>query len=657
MKKLFVCALIVVALIVAYNIHTRTGSPQIHPEEVFPWLADHESLSSALAMFLMPGAYALWYLGMDADTGKQLIAAALMSCWAWLTSARLIWCIVGRAVGFAGLKDFHWWLAAALPWRPPYRAWLRIMGWWRQFRYGSTATAAFTGALAAMTLVFKPGDCVFLGRLWIAGVGLYQALGIRGPRHVTVVAGAGAGKTRWLMAWLGMLHKEASAFVVDVDGQIINALGEPLERAGHKVFNLDPFKLTNFPGASINLMEEITRAVARYGRMAAVRFGQTLAEALIREDNNHQPIFANAARTFILGLILYVWLFEPAERRTLVRVRELLAKGLPEQVIDPKQDAFDVLLSFMMQAPTLIDDGCNGEITEVIARAASVMKSGKGRDGNPFRATALSQTSWLDLPEIAAISQRSDFACEDLKIGNPSVCVFICMPVVDIQTKCSGWVRALTMMTMYAFQNMPGRLAVPCAFCLDEAPSLRLEILENASAVFRKYGIRMLLITQDLEKLRQAHPEAWGGFLGNSQCTIWMGTDHQETLDYLSKELGTRTHTERIEGSNWLFRALGLSKIPARYNRVDRPLMHPHQLREFLDPERRQIIVTRTGKPPIRVAYSGYDDALPVWSYNADRNFREKLFRALTRKLLAWLFHECVRAVDRRYPTRTDLPR
>src|SRR5262249_20846890 len=150
-------------------------------------------------------------------------------------------------------------------------------------------------------------------------------------------------------------------------------------------------------------------------------------------------------------------------------------------------------------------------------------------------------TAWLDLPEIAAISQRSDFVGEDLKTGNP--CVFVCLPVVDIQTKLSGYVRALTMMILYAFQNMPGQLKIPCAFCLDEFPSLgRIEALESAAPVFRKYGVRLVTVMQDLERLRQAYPQSWGGFLGNSQATLWMSTDHQQTLEHLSNVLGVTTY-------------------------------------------------------------------------------------------------------------------
>ena len=170
--------------------------------------------------------------------------------------------------------------------------------------------------------------------------------------------------------------------------------------------------------------------------------------------------------------------------------------------------------------------------------------------------------------------------------------------------------------------------------------------------MFRRFGIRLVVVTQDLEKLRQAYKDSWRGFIGNAQCTIWMGTDDQETLDYLSKELGTRTITERVEGSHWIWRFLGFSKTPVRYQKVERPLMYPHQLREFLDPERGRFIVTRTGKPPLRIGYDGYDTALPLWDYAPDNSYPEPFLRRHMRRLLAWLWPKMPQAQPKRNPSK-----
>ncbi len=602
------------SLWVALNAWLRTGGPSL-------------DLGSDVAETLLrPGTCALWYLGFTPDSAWELTVVVILSWWAWLAVARLIWCIVGRAFGIVNMADYWWWLLFVPPWRPCHKLWQRVRLWWKQFRYGPEATAQWTSALTMMTLVYAPDDCIYLGRLLIAGIGLYQTIGLRGARHVNVIAAPGSGKTRWAIGWLGMLHKKASALITDCDGQIVNAVGAALERAGHLIYNLDPYRLSKFPGACWNALDELTRCAERHGREAVVRFAQTLAEATIREDNTHQPVFANTARNFIHGLILYVWLFEGDFTRNLVRVRDLLTRGLA-------QGGFDALLTAMLQAPMMIDDRCGGQITAVIARAGALMQSGqRAKDGNPFRTTAISQTSWLDLPEIAAISRYSDFSCADLKTGNP--CVFICAPVTDIQTKLSGFVRALTMMTAYTFQNMPNgrRGKIPCLFLIDEAPSLgRIEMFETASAVFRHFGIRLVMIMQDLGQLKKVYPDNWETFLGSAECNIWMSTSHQFTLEYLSKLLGTTTHTTTVKDG--LF-----SKVPPRVDKTVSPLAYPHQLAELMIPWRKIFIVTRGVGSPMKIAYDGYDRSLPITHYDHDDNYKEPYLRAFTRRAYAWLY-------------------
>jgi len=629
MRKLLVCALLVLVLIVAINVWRRTGGPSFDLENISPWFGRHEDFAVAVAAFLKPGTYALWYIGFTPNKSWQLIAAAMLSWWAWLTGARVAWCIVGRAFGIVNMANFHWWLRLALPWRAPFRLWLRLKAWYRQFRFGSGATATWASALAAMLLTFKRGDSVCIGRLRAFGIGLFQLLGMRGTKHVTVIAATGSGKTRWITLDLGMLHKKASAFVVDCAGQVVNTLGAALERNGHRVLNLDPYGLSRFPRACWNPIHELDCAAKRHGRQSVVRFAMTLAQGLIVEDNSHQPIFSTAARTFIHGACLFVWRYEPTARRNLVRVRELLTRGLPDRVLDPKEDPFAALLRVMIESER-DDDGCDGQISAVIARGAAVMQSGqRAKEGNPFRSTALAQLAWLDLPEITALCRRSDFACEDLKTSNP--CVFVVAPVMDIQTKLAGFVRVLTMMMMTSFENIPGRMKIPCAVYLDEMPSLRIPALDTAAPTVRKHGMRLIVIAQDIEILRQAYPHSYGGFIGNSMCTIFMGTEHIETLELIAKLLGTQTIVKVVEGG-WL------SKVPKRIERREHPLLDPQQAKELLDPERGLMIVIRAGKSPLRVVFEPAERALPVWAYEQDPDYRERFLRAQTRKALAYLW-------------------
>lgn len=634
MKRIFVC---LVALGIAITVaHVRGGVAELSADELAarsasgllshlvdePGGALGDIAAAVIAWFLKPGAYALSRIGVDPATDAGLVISGIGCWWLWVAAARLVWCCAIQIFGIGDLADYWVWTLLVAPWRPLYKGWLRLKAWYAPFFFHKGASAAWMGFLAALTLPFTPSDCVLLGRVLFLGIPLFFQVGIRGALHVMVVAATGAGKTRWLISWLCRLHKKASALVIDADAQVIDALGEALARDGHPVFNLDPYKLSRYPAANWNGIQELDRAAKRHGIKAVVRFARTLAEALVPIDNSLQPIFRQVAVDFVQACILYVWLFEPKESRNLIRVREIIATGMPELVIDPKQDSFAVAL-YTMRKCTAYDDGAGGAICAVIARGAAGMQSGqKGKDGNPFRTSALAATSFLDQPEIADCSRHSDFACEDLKTGN--ACVFVVAPVTDMRGQLSGWVRAITMMTWYAFANIKEEKDIPCAFVIDEAPSLKIPDLDVAAPVARKHGIRLVLIAQDVEKMREAYPHTYKGFWGNALCCIWMGSEHPESLELIEETTGTKTQKEKVEGG-WF------SSVPERYQTVDRPLIHAHQARLYMSPARGRFIVTVAAMPPIRVAAQYAENSAPLWKYRPSRKFGDRPLRALTR--------------------------
>lgn len=420
------------------------------------------------------------------------------------------------------------------------------------------------------------------------------------------------------MTMLG-LH-EGNMFVIDCDAQMYNSLhrrqgngGKGIIGKGKEIFVLDPYN-QSVRGISSNWnpIEEIDAAVEQHGEEMAVDAAVTLAQGLIKISDTHNEWVYTAARSFMTGLILYVWRYSPPEQRNLLRVRELLTQGLQDDDF-AEYDSFDVLIEAMK-----LKDDFNG----IIAEAAASM-SGKSGDKNYPREAAIDQTFWISIPQIAKTLRHSDFRCKDLKINDASI--FVVAPVTDIQGKLSGWVRALTMMTMEAFQKTPGKPKNPCLFAIDEMPSLgRIPVLVDASAVFRKYKVRLITITQDIKKLKKAYPDEWSSFLGGSECVIWMANEESETLNHLSQVLGKATIKEHTERKGMLLRK-------STVLREDREIMSPDQLSLYLDDT---LIVTRAGNRALRLKPAPYFTELPVYYYEPDKSFGDKSLRAFTRELL-----------------------
>jgi len=554
------------------------------------------------------------------------LLCVVLSFFVFLPFYRTIWAISGRYFGFYNPRHFSRFTKFWLPWRLLYEPLHTFRQWIeKNFRFGGKSTAGWASVRETMSLLYKPGD-IFLGRLSVFGIPFFQPVGIKGDtgRHISIVAGTGSGKTTYLITMLG-LH-DGNMFVVDCDAQMYNTLRRRQGRGGNgvlgkgkKVFVLDPYnQAIGSQSASWNPIEEIDAAVEQHGEDMAVDVAISLSHSLIRIMDTKNEWVYTAARQFMIGLILYVWRYSPPEHRNLLRVRELLTQGLKDEDL-AEFDSFDVLLEAMK-----MKDDFGG----IIAEAAASMR-GSSSDKNYPRESAIDQTSWISIPQVAKTLKHSDFLCRDLKISDTSV--FIAAPVTDIQGKLSGWVRCLTMMTMEAFQKTQGQPKNVCLFALDEMPSLgRIPVLVDASAVFRKYKVRLITVTQDIEKLKAAYPNEWGGFLGNSECVIWMATNNHETKEYLSQLLGKATIKEHEE-AKWVLSKKILSRKKIKVMRHDRALMTAEQIGRFLSSN---IIVTRYGNRPLKLKHAPYYTDLPVFYYEADPKFGENERRAYTRKLL-----------------------
>lgn len=542
---------------------------------------------------------------------------ALLVVWGFAANIiRTAFVLPARYLGLYDMGRFHDYLNFSPPWRAVYGFFQPFIHWRRHHSFGRPPSSQPAGWLETMYHVHQPGD-IPVGIFAPGNIGAFQPVSVKGEGMVALVAPPGSGKTVHIITLIQ--QEKGNVLVFDVDGQIIHAVGQSLAERGKKVVKLDPFNLApSFPGASINLIAELTACEKRHGREAVVGFAKVLADALIQKTEGVNEWVYTAARNFMKGLLLYVHLYEPEERRHMVRLRELLTRGLPEKRTRPEEDPFNALLWEMLQK-----DDFDG----VIARAAQGMvdHQPKGAAGgkNPPLSTLRDQTEWLDLPELAALSQHSDFHCEELKTG--AVCLFIVAPLTDTQNQFSGWIRALLEMTTYSFQRITDyRPVYPTLFIAEELPSLgRLEVLETAVPGFRKYGMKVVAVMQDLNKIKKSYPHTWEMFL-EGECVVWLKCTGVTTLEYLAKKLGRISRTEKIEGG--LFSRLG-----ARLQQEERPVHEYAELEGFLA---QNIIVTRANQRPFFLKPLRYYDELPVWSYQPDRFYGETPLRTLMRQSL-----------------------
>jgi type IV secretion system protein VirD4 len=203
--------------------------------------------------------------------------------------------------------------------------------------------------------------------------------------------------------------------------------------------------------------------------------------------------------------------------------------------------------------------------------------------------TALSFLSLYRDPIVAENTRVSDFSLESLMGGkNPDgqavaqkTSLYLVVPPSDkdrlkplLRLVISQVVRRLTEGMDFEMGGMgKSRFPHKLLLLIDEFPSLgKLEIFQEALAFIAGYGLKALLIVQDLTQLNAAYGKD-ESIVSNCHIRVAYAPNKVETAKLLSEMAGqaTVTHTQRQYSGNRL--AVVLQNVNTNEQIVQRPLL------------------------------------------------------------------------------------
>jgi type IV secretion system protein VirD4 len=581
---------------------------------------------------------------------------ALASCVFWFVA-------VSRVLHRFGLWSPFWRANAARP--RILRAWVSVREWFELRRFGAGPMARWASGIEVLSCRFRGGD-IFLGR----PMGFLQRpIGIPTEKHMVTIATTGSGKSTAALIPNLCLH-EGSLLCVDPKGELARITarrrglgGRGVRGMGQRVLVVDPFRNAgDLVCASYNVFDEMAR-VASYDPDKPVSYAGRIADALVKSMSEREPYWDNAAKTFITGLVLYIFTREPLERRNLTRLRQLITEGDVEEYesrvaageIDPhKGDTtpMDVLLGEMRRGRgaygSCIAEGAKAATMvfspegQVISFAAGTMLTMSGNQMGSVLSTAQEHTSFLDIPQIQRISMHSDFLLEDLKSGDVSI--YLCMPLGAVGGKEGRWLRMFIMLVIEMVGNVVNRPNPPILLAIDEFPSLgRLDNIERAAATLRSNGVRLWVIGQNLPQFQHTYPGTWNTFFGEAEAVQFLGVTEASTVRWLVERLGEHVVTEPVR----------YGKVVQRTKQV-KPLLDEDQAARLLAKKWGRQIVWRGSEPPLLLKTTSYFTYLPFWWYEPDPLSPHK--ERFHRRVFRWIAGGWNLPPDLRVPQRSSAP-
>lgn len=428
-----------------------------------------------------------------------------------------------------------------------------------------------------------------------------QAIGFGDDTHAVTIAGNRSGKGRSSIIPT-LLSYAGSALVPDLKGELATITASARVAAGHIVAIADPFDIVRGPArqwrARFNPL-----SILKAGSPTLIEDAGLIADALVVQGNTQDPHWDESARALIEGVVLFVatdQLFDG--QRTLAVVRDLLAG----QARAGGQTGMDVLAE-QMRANNARDH----YVRQAIIDAAEDFFDKPDEERGSVLSNTRRHLRFLSYPQIRANVSGHDFDLSDLKPtnGGKPATIYLCLPAMRMGT-CNRWFRLFVNLALAEMEKVQIKPNPPVLFCLDEFPVLgHMQALENAAGQVAGFGVKLWIIIQDIGQLKALYKERWQTFIGNAGLLQMFGLNDLDTLEWISKRLGTTSLIVRNKSEVSDRDATSSGRLGASWSLQTQPLMTIDELAQLFgrfDPLCRQLVIV-SGFDPIVLQRVNYD--------------------------------------------------
>lgn len=333
-----------------------------------------------------------------------------------------------------------------------------------------------------------------------------------GDRHLLTVAPTSSGKGACAIIPNLLLQNDLSIICIDPKGQAAAVTKRMRGLAGKKVHLLNPFNEHGLGTSRYNPLREL-----RITSPDVVKQVGRLAEALILTEGR-EPYFDNTGRDLVKVLMLHL-IEKRGPGATLPEMRKLLTR------LSQADDQAAELLDELAKSPH-----------PFIAQPAARFRR-ESRDIVGAVNSAITQTGFLDDPQIAHVLSASDFSMQDFK-DRPTT-LYVILPAADV-LHYSRFFRLIVVSAVDHLMSRPG--GTRTLVMLDEFAQLgRLDMIQNAIAQARGYNVQLWPFVQDLNQLQDIYGKRWQSFVANAGVVQWFTPNDIFTAEYLSKLIGKTT--------------------------------------------------------------------------------------------------------------------
>lgn len=322
-----------------------------------------------------------------------------------------------------------------------------------------------------------------------------------GDGHVMVLAPTGAGKGRNLIIPTAGSYT-GPMVIIDPKGEAARVTARCRRELGQKVIVLDFCQITGLCGGSLNPFDLIDPASPDFEAECYMLTKQITGGQFSLQDR----FWDNGGEALMTGLIAYICQFCPPEQRNLATLRTMLADsdlGYRLAVL------LDTVLAAHMQSLAAT------EFQNFLGHEREKVQSS-------VRSTAMQHMTPFASAQVQSAISRSSFDLSEITSGEP-ITIYIVIPPHKLEAYGALlrlWVA--TLLTLITRRTTAP--ALPTLFVLDELAQLgSFPLLRPAVTLMRGYGLRTMLVLQDVSQLRAMFPADHPTIVNNCATIVTFG--------------------------------------------------------------------------------------------------------------------------------------
>lgn len=423
--------------------------------------------------------------------------------------------------------------------------------------------------------------------------------------HIMMIAKTGGGKgvsvvltTLW--TWKG------GSLVNDIKGENWQYTAAYRRNVlGHKVFR---FHATADGEKSVsckyNPMAEIRKAT-----VFEYQDARLIAETLVSPNKEKDAFFGPSAVNYLTAVILHVLYIKQNKVASLADVYRFITS--PDSSEEDKLEQMKVgihnpdgnesLFEELYGEVIILNDEEKPRTHPIVSRIGAEMLGRADKERSGIISSAKTELMPFIIPTIARNTDSSDFRIDDLMNYKVPVDSYFVTPPNAVDITSALLKLFLNQIVFVLTNNMDindrgENIAFKhrFLFLMDELPAIgRVDLFHKAISYIRGYGMKALIIIQDMKQLKAAYGEN-NSFLGNMSTTIYYSTNDVDTAQYIEKRIGNTTvlTTSKSYRGGGFFPTVNYSK-----SYIGRPLITAGEIHNMTE---KTSIILKAGAKPIQ---------------------------------------------------------